>query len=121
MSEMKVTMLGTGTTSPDPNRVQSGILVDIESEYILFDIGAGVYHRLSQLDIDLHAISTIFISHFHVDHCSDFIILLQQLWLNRHDKPLTIYGPPFIKQWYRGLLDIAFPYAQDRLILDVHS
>ena len=116
---MKVTLLGTGTSYPDTERVQSGILIEIDGECILFDIGAGVYQRLIQLGIDLHSISSIFISHFHIDHCSDFLMLCQSLWLRGHDKPLNIYGPPAIKQWYRGLFDIAFPYAQDRLIINV--
>jgi len=116
---MKVTMLGTGTTYPDPDRVQSGILIELNDESILFDIGAGIYHRLIQTGVDLGSISSIFITHFHIDHCSDFLMLCQYLWLGGHDKPLNIYGPPEIKQWYRGLFDIAFPYAQNRLAIDV--
>ncbi len=116
---MKVTMLGTGTSYPDPDRVQSGILIEIDGESILFDIGPGVFHRLTQLNVDLSSISSIFLSHFHVDHCSDFLMLCQNLWLSGHDKPLNIYGPPSIRQWIRGIFDIAFPYARDRLIINV--
>lgn len=116
---MNVTMLGTGTSYPDPNRVQSGILIEMADESILFDIGAGVFHRLTQLNVDLSSISSIFLSHFHIDHCSDFLMLCQNLWLSGHDKPLNIYGPPAIKQWFRGLFDIAFTYARDRLIINV--
>jgi ribonuclease BN (tRNA processing enzyme) len=116
---MKITMLGTGTTYPDPTRVQSGILIELDGQSILFDIGAGVYHRLTQTGLDLNTISTIFISHFHIDHCSDFLILCQNLWLSGHNEPLNIYGAPPIKQWYRGLFDIAFTYARDRLMINV--
>jgi len=116
---MKITMLGTGTSYPDPDRVQSGILIEIEDESILFDIGPGVFHRLTQLGVDLSSISSIFLSHFHIDHCSDFLMLCQNLWLSGHDKPLNIYGPPSIRQWFRGIFDIAFPYARDRLIINV--
>jgi len=116
---MKVTMLGTGTSDPDPDRVQSGILIEIDNESILFDIGAGVFHRLAQLKVDLNSISSIFLTHFHIDHCSDFLMLCQNLWLCGRDKPLSVYGPPSIKPWYRGLFDIAFPYARDRLEINV--
>jgi len=112
-------MLGTGTSYLDPDRVQSGILIEIEGESIRFDIGAGVFHRLTQLGVNLSSISSIFLSHFHVDHCSDFLMLCQSLWLSGHDKPLNIYGPPLIRQWFRGLFDIAFPYARDRLTINV--
>jgi len=116
---MKVTLLGTGTSYPDPERVQSGILIEIDGENILFDIGAGVYNRLVQAGKDLKSISTVFLTHFHIDHCSDFLMLCQNLWLTGHDEPLNIYGPPMIKQWYRGLFDIAYTYARDRLIINV--
>ena len=116
---MKVTLLGTGTSYPDPERVQSGILIEIDGESILFDIGAGVYNRLIQAGTDLKSISTIFLTHFHIDHCSDFLMLCQSLWLNGHEEPLNIYGPPMIKEWYRGLFDIAYTYARDRLIINV--
>ena len=119
MIDMKVTMLGTGTSYPDPDRVQSGILIEIDNESILFDIGAGVFHRLAQLKVDLNSISSVFLTHFHIDHCSDFLMLCQNLWLGGHDKPLNIYGPPAIKPWYRGLFDIAFTYARDRLKINV--
>lgn len=119
--DMKVTMLGTGTTYPDPDRVQSGILIELDDESVLFDIGAGVYHRLTQAGLNLKSISSIFITHFHIDHCSDFLMLCQNLWLDNHDKPMNIYGPQAIEQWYRGLFDIAFPYAQDRLLINVRA
>ena len=116
---MKVTMLGTGTSYTDPDRVQSGILIELNEESILFDIGAGVYHRLIQSGVNLGSISSIFITHFHIDHCSDFLMLCQNLWLAGHDQPMNIYGPPAIIQWYRGLFDVAFPYAQNRLMINV--
>ena len=116
---MKVTILGTGTSYPDPERVQSGILIKIDEESILFDIGPGVYNRLVETGIDLSSISTVFLTHFHIDHCSDFVMLCQNLWLNGHERPLNIFGPSTIKEWYRALFDIAYTYARDRLIINV--
>ena len=114
---MKVTLLGTGTSTPDPERVQAGILIELGNNRILFDIGTGTYHRMNQLGFDQATISSIFITHFHVDHCSDFVMLCQSLWLHGHDKQLNVYGPPFIETWWRGIFDISYPYAKERLKL----
>lgn len=103
-------MLGTGTSYPDRERVQSGILVESGEDKILLDIGSGVLHRLTQLEIDLRKISSVFISHFHIDHCSDFLTLCQSLWLTKSEQPLKVYGPPFILDWFRGIRDVASPY-----------
>jgi len=115
---MKVTLLGTGTSTPDPERVQAGILIELENNRILFDIGPGTYYRMNQLGFDLATISSIFITHFHVDHCSDFVMLCQSLWLHGHDNQLNVYGPPFIETWWRGIFDISYPYAKGRLKLE---
>ena len=66
---MKVTLLGTGTSTPDPERVQAGILIELENNRILFDIGPGTYYRMNQLGFDLATINSIFITHFHVRFC----------------------------------------------------
>ena len=116
---MRVTLLGTGTSFPDRDRVQSGILVEAAGLPLLFDVGSGVLQRLTQLDVPLTSIEHVFLSHFHVDHCSDFLPLYQSLWLSGFNKTLHLYGPPMIREWLRGLFDIAFAYLRDKLLMDV--
>jgi ribonuclease BN (tRNA processing enzyme) len=112
---MKVVLLGTGTSIPDPQRVQSGILIEDGKHRILLDIGSGVLHRLCQTKIDIKTIDAVFISHFHVDHCADFLPLCQSLWLSGYDKTLKLYAPPTVKEWSRGSIDIAFTYLRDKI------
>jgi len=113
---MRITLLGTGTSYPDPDRVQSGILVESGSESILVDIGSGILHRLTQTGIDLDTISSVFISHFHIDHCSDFLTLCQSIWLSGNGRTLNLYGPPSVIEWLHSLHD-AFPYLRDKVII----
>ncbi|MFW9908143.1 MAG: MBL fold metallo-hydrolase [Candidatus Thorarchaeota archaeon] len=115
---MKVTLLGTGTSVPDPERVQSGIMIECRGQLTLFDIGSGVLHRLMQAGIDFRSINGIFISHFHIDHCSDFITLIQTLWLEGYESKLPVYGPPPLTDFIRGLFEVALPFYRDKVILD---
>ena len=48
-------------------------------------------------------------------------MLCQNLWLTGHKKQLDVYGPPFIKSWFKGIFDITYPYARDRLPLTAIS
>ena len=107
-------MLGTGTSYPDPDRVQSGILVESIAESILLDIGSGVLHRLTQIGKDLDTISSIFVSHFHIDHCSDFLTLCQSIWLSGTRKVLNLYGTSMVTEWL-DLLHRAFPYLSEKV------
>ncbi|MFW9862957.1 MAG: MBL fold metallo-hydrolase [Candidatus Thorarchaeota archaeon] len=116
--EMMVRLLGTGTSLPDPERVQSGVLVEADGTALLLDIGSGVLHRLTQTDVDLTSINHVFISHFHIDHCSDFLSFCQTLWLLGYDKTLELYAPQRLWEWSRGVYDIAFPYLREKLLVE---
>ncbi len=115
---MKVTLLGTGTSFPDPDRVQSGIMIETDDAYSLFDIGSGVLHRLVQTQIDLSSISSLFISHFHIDHCSDFVTLLQTLWLQCYDRHLQLFAPPPVREWLRGIFEVGMPFYRDKVLIE---
>ena len=115
---MKVRLLGTGTSLPDPERVQSGVLVEAGGTAMLLDIGSGVLQRLTQTDVDLTSINQVFISHFHIDHCSDFLAFCQTLWLLGYEKTLELYAPPQIREWSRASYDIAFPYLREKLLVE---
>lgn len=116
---MKITLLGTGTSFVDPERVQSGILVEVVNKKFLLDVGSGVLQRLNKGRIDIKSIDYIFISHFHIDHCSDFPTLYQSLWMSGYDRPLRVFAPPAIREWMRGIFEIALPYLQGKLQIDV--
>jgi ribonuclease BN (tRNA processing enzyme) len=115
---MKATLLGTGTSFPDSNRVQAGILVETEANNVMFDVGSGTLHRLTQLDFDLTTLDAVFLSHFHIDHVSDFLTLCQSLWLSGYHKSLSLYAPPMVREWSRGVHDVAFKYLREKLVIE---
>lgn len=115
---MKATLLGTGTSYPDPKRVQAGILVETGRTKVLFDVGSGTLHRLTQLEFDLTTLDAVFLSHFHIDHVSDFLALCQSLWLSGYDRALNLYAPPMVKEWSRGVNEIAFKYLREKLVIE---
>ncbi|MBS3794529.1 MAG: MBL fold metallo-hydrolase [Candidatus Thorarchaeota archaeon] len=118
---MHVTVLGTGTSYPDPDRVQSGVLVESGDFKILLDVGSGILHRLTQTKIDLTDLSAVFFTHFHIDHCSDFLPLYQTLWLEEYQETLEIYGSADIHEWLKGINEVSFPYLLDRISTEVNE
>eukprot|EP01135_Chromosphaera_perkinsii_P003036 Nk52_evm18s233 gene=Nk52_evmTU18s233 len=69
-----VTILGTAATKPEVGRSLSSTVVRYEKDkYVMFDCGEGTYHRLGQrfgenLDHVLAKLTSIVISHEHLDH-----------------------------------------------------
>jgi ribonuclease BN (tRNA processing enzyme) len=90
---MEVTLLGTASALPSPDRLQSGTLIDWEQGRLLVDCGSGVTHRLAQAGIDIETVDTVLLTHHHLDHVADLPTLAKARWLQGHER-FRIAGPP---------------------------
>ncbi|MFB6095890.1 MAG: MBL fold metallo-hydrolase [Haloferacaceae archaeon] len=115
---MRVTFLGTGSAMPTPDRVQTGLLVE-GADPLLVDCGSGVLHRLAGTEVGYEGVSTVLLTHHHLDHVADLLPLLKARWLA--DEPrLTVVGPAGTEALVTGLLD-THEYLQDRVDLTVRE
>jgi ribonuclease BN (tRNA processing enzyme) len=95
-----ITLVGTGTCQLETERMASSVLIEMEGRRVLFDCGRGVTLRLAELGLRNDDIEHIVLSHFHPDHLSDLIPLLQAASWSRTDpraRDLHIYGPAGVK------------------------
>lgn len=119
---MDVTFLGTGSAMPVPERVQTGLLVEEAGRTLLVDCGSGVLHRLSQVEAGYEAVSSVLLTHHHLDHVADLLPVLKARWL-AGETHLEVVGPPGTKSLVDGLLDV-HDYLRDRVDLrlrEVHD
>jgi ribonuclease Z len=91
---IRVTLLGTGTPAPSLERFGPSILVEADSEKLLFDVGRGASQRLAQLGVSYADLSAVFFTHLHSDH----VVGLPDLWLtgwllSRRETAIPVYGP----------------------------
>jgi ribonuclease Z len=102
----RVTLLGTGTPSPNPQRFGPATLVEVGNQKLLFDAGRGVPIRLSQLRIPMARIDTLFITHYHSDHVSGIPDLWLTGWLpggGGRKQPVRVIGPTGAKELMTNL------------------
>ena len=119
---MRVTFLGTGTAMPLPDRVQTGLLVeaaDDDDRPLLVDCGAGVLHRLSGTEPGYEAVSSVLLTHHHLDHVSDLLALVKARWL-ADEAFLEVVGPAGTKDLLDGLLD-THAYLDGRVDLSIRE
>ncbi len=90
---MEVTLLGTGSALPSPERVQSGVLVADGPDSMLVDCGSGVVHRMARSGVDHRDISTVLLTHHHLDHVADLPTLVKARVLEGRTE-FRIVGPP---------------------------
>jgi ribonuclease BN (tRNA processing enzyme) len=116
---MRVTFLGTGSAMPLADRHQTGLLVDEAGRYLLVDCGAGVLHRLEETGVGAENVSTVLLTHHHLDHVSDLMALLKARWL-AGEEHLEVVGPRGTKALVDGLLDV-HDYLDGRVDLSVRE
>ena len=117
-TDMRLTVLGTGSALPSPTRLQTGAAVECADESLLVDCGSGVCHRLAQSAIDYHDIETVLLTHTHLDHVADLPTLAKARLLDGHET-FTIVGP----QGTQDICDALFAVDDlaDRLSLTVRE
>jgi ribonuclease BN (tRNA processing enzyme) len=116
---MRLTFLGTGSAMPLPDRAQTGLLLERDDRSLLVDCGAGVLGRLAATESGYEGVSTVLLTHHHLDHVADLLPLLKARWLAGDDH-LEIVGPGGTKALVDDLLD-AFDYLDGRVDLQVRE
>ena len=70
---------------------------------LLFDCGEGTQRQLLQSSVGLVDLREIFLTHFHLDHWLGLPGMLKTFALRDRQLPLTVYGPPGLKDLFREL------------------
>ncbi len=112
---MQLTVLGSGTAVPVPDRFPAGYLVEHAEHRIMVDCGPGTLRRLAQTSTTPATLDAVLLTHYHTDHCADLAALLFSLrspHLNPRP-PLTIYGSPGLKRMVQ-LLTEAWPWLSPK-------
>ncbi|MCV7401267.1 ribonuclease Z [Mycobacterium fragae] len=92
-----ITLLGTGSPIPDPNRAGPATLVRAGGEAFLVDCGRGVLQRAAAIGVGANALSALLLTHLHSDHIADLGDVLITRWVTTFvpdPVPLPIIGPP---------------------------
>jgi len=106
---MKLTILGSGTSVPHPQRSTPAHWLETSKGTILLDIGPDAPHRMAQEQLDWPNLDAIWISHFHLDHVGGLTpFLFGAKWapqIQNRTKPLEIFGPAGLAQLINAVDD----------------
>ena len=106
---MEVTFVGCGDAFGSGGRLNTCFHVRAARTAFLIDCGASSLIGMNRLGIDRNAIDTILVTHFHADHFGGIpFFMLDAQFKTKRSRPLTIAGPPGLRDWYPRAMDTAF-------------
>jgi ribonuclease Z len=94
---IEITLLGTGSPIPDPNRAGPSTLVRAGGQAFLVDCGRGVLQRAAAVGVGASGLSALLLTHLHSDHIGDLGDLLITRWITTFapdPAPFPVIGPP---------------------------
>ncbi len=116
---MQLCFLGTGAMVPTKERNVSSVLLEYEGEFILFDCGEGTQRQMNLAGYNRTKVKKVLLTHWHGDHVSGLIGLIQTIGNVPEPGTLVVVGPKETRQRLDALTHSAIFDA--RLHLDVHE
>jgi ribonuclease Z len=108
VAAMVVTMLGTGSPTPTPDRFGPSVLVQAGGQVLMFDAGRGATIRMRQLGVQLASINALFLTHYHSDHTAGVPDVWLTRWIQfseaaRATTPFNVIGPTGARELMENL------------------
>jgi ribonuclease Z len=120
---LEITFLGTGSMVPTKERNVIGMFLSYKNKGILFDCGEGTQRQMNIAGLNRNKVNYVFLSHWHGDHVSGLIGLIQTLGnqqVQNEEKPtLHIFGPKETEERMEHMLKTCI--FENKVILEIHE
>jgi ribonuclease Z len=101
--DLDLVFLGTSGSMPTAQRAPAAILLRRGGERLLFDCAEGTQRQLLHSNVGLIELREIFLTHYHADHYLGLPGMLKTFALRGREVPITIYGPPGLRDLFGAL------------------
>ena len=103
MSNRDLVVLGTLSQAPTRYRNHNAYLLRWDEQGFLFDPGEGTQRQMIYAEVTATAITRIFITHFHGDHCLGLAGMSQRISLDRVPHEIPVHYPASGEVYYNRL------------------
>jgi len=110
MSASVIRFVGTGTAFHHDGRGSQSLLVEpVEAAPFQVDVGPTALCMLQRFEWDYAPLQRLFITHLHGDHIAGWPFLLLNLrFLHARTQPLSVYGPPGVRDCLEDLARLCY-------------
>jgi ribonuclease Z len=111
--------LGTGAMVPTKQRNVSSVLLEYKGEFILFDCGEGTQRQMNLAKYNRTKVTKVLLTHWHGDHVSGLIGLIQTIGNVPEPGELIVIGPTGTQKHMHHLMNSAI--FDPRLTITIHE
>ncbi len=101
--DLDIVFLGTAASGPSAGRAPTATLLRRGGDRLLVDCAEGTQRQLMRSVLGLPDLPEVLLTHFHADHYLGLPGMLKTFSLRQREEPLTLYGPPGLRELYRDL------------------
>jgi ribonuclease Z len=101
--DLDLVFLGTSGSMPTAQRAPAALLMRRGGERLLFDCAEGTQRQLLRSNVGLIELREVFLTHYHADHYLGLPGMLKTFALRGREVPITIYGPPGLRELFGAL------------------
>jgi ribonuclease Z len=116
--DLSLFFAGTAGSIPTARRGLPAVLLRRGGDRILFDCGEGTQRQLVS-SVGLMDLTEVFLTHFHADHWLGLPGMLKTFDLRGRDRPLTVYGPPGLRELLVVALRVAGRVSFDLQLVEL--
>ena len=82
------------------------LLIQTEAHTVLIDCGNNPVGKLQKVGVAINEITELILTHAHADHMGALPLLVMDMWLQKRQSPLHIYGLTYTLEKANALLNI---------------
>lgn len=117
--DLDLVFLGTAGSMPTAQRAPTALLVRRGGERLLIDCAEGTQRQLLRSTVGLLELREVFLTHYHADHYLGLPGLLKTFALRGRELPITIYGPPGLRELFGALRRIFGRLTYDHELVEL--